>query len=184
MAEEPWDWLLMTDAEELHARSRARMELTERLIEQSREVLESSRALLDRTRPIRPSDLLAAWPARAGTVLLVDDDDLARHAVSAIIEGSGHRVIATRSADEALGIIARQHVDVLFTDIVMPERDGIELAKQAKKQCPDIKLMFITGYDARASDAIPMRPLLFKPLHAHQIEAALGDLARGGVDEV
>jgi hypothetical protein len=67
MAEEPWDWLLMTDAEELYARSRAPMELTERLIEQSREVLESSRALLDRTRPIRPSDLLAAWPARAGT---------------------------------------------------------------------------------------------------------------------
>jgi hypothetical protein len=65
MAEEPWDWLLMTDAEELYARSRARMEVTERLIKQSREVLESSRALLDRTRPISPTDLVAAWLAAA-----------------------------------------------------------------------------------------------------------------------
>jgi two-component system cell cycle response regulator CpdR len=179
MTKEPWDWLLMTDAGALYARSLASMEWTARLIEQSRAALESSRVLLDRTSPICLTDLVARWPAQAGTVLFVDDDDLARHAVSTIIEGSGHRVLAARSADEALGVIARQHVDVLFTDIVMPERDGIELAKQAKELCPDIKLMFITGYDARASDAMHMGPLLFKPLRAHQIEAALADLARG-----
>jgi hypothetical protein len=72
MAEEPWDWLLMTDAEELYARSRARMEVTERLIKQSREVLESSRALLDRTRPISPTDPWppGSWPPNLGLSLV------------------------------------------------------------------------------------------------------------------
>src|SRR5579864_6715009 len=110
------------------------------------------------------------------TVLFVDDDDLVRHAVTKIIEGKGFSVLAAQSASDALSIIARQHVDVLFTDIVMPDRDGVELAKIAKMIRPDIKVMFITGYLSRASEAILLGPLLFKPLRAHQIETALGQL--------
>jgi PleD family two-component response regulator len=139
MAEKALDWLLVTDAQELSARSRARMEWTARLIEQSREALESSRVLLEHTHPIRLSDLVARRSAQACTVLFVDDDDLVRRAVSGIIEGNGLRALAAQSAAEALGIIVRQHVDVLFTDIVMPERDGIELAKEAKKLRPDLR---------------------------------------------
>ncbi len=110
------------------------------------------------------------------TVLFVDDDDLVRHAVTKIIEGKGFSVVAAKSAGDALSIIAQQHVDVLFTDIVMPDRDGVELAKIAKMIRPDLKVMFITGYVSRASEAMLLGPLLFKPLRAHQIEAALGQL--------
>ena len=180
MAGEAWDWLLVTDTEELYARSRARMEWTARLIEESRQALESSRVLLEHTRPISLTDLVARWSAQARTVLFVDDDDLVRRVVSGIIEGNGLRALAAKSATEALGIIVQQHVDVLFTDIVMPERDGVELAKEAKTLRPDLKRMFITGYVSQASDAMLLGPLLFKPLRAHQIEAALDDLAHGG----
>jgi ActR/RegA family two-component response regulator len=107
----------------------------------------------------------------ARTVLFVDDDDFVRDAVSRIIEGKGFRAVAAKSASDALSIIAQQHVDVL-----LPDQDGVELAKIAKMLRPDIKLMFITGYLSRASEAVLLGPLLFKPLRAHQIEAALGQL--------
>jgi len=180
MAKKPRARLLVADAEELCASSQAHMRFTAHLIKQSHEALESSRTLLERTHLIRHTNLVASWSAQARTVLFVDDDDLVRDVVSKIIEGNGLRALAANSAAEAISIIVQQPVDVLFTDIVMPERDGIELAKQAKKLRPDIKLMFITGYVARAADATLLGPLLFKPLRAHQIEAALNDLACGG----
>ena len=171
---------LVSSSIDLHARSLTRVDETAQLIEQSRKAVMNSRVLLERTHPIRLTDLVAGRSAQAHTVLFVDDDDLVRDAVSKIIEGHGLRALAAKSAAEALGIIVRQPVDVLFTDIVMPELNGIELAKQAKKLRPDIKLMFITGYASWASDAIPLGPLLFKPLRAHQIERSLGELAFGG----
>jgi CheY-like chemotaxis protein len=179
MANEPTRTLIEASIAH-YASSRAHMDETAQLVEQSYEALRSSRVLLERTRPIRLTDLVAGWSAQARTVLFVDDDDLVRDAVSKMIEGHGLRALAAKSAAEALGIIVRQRVDVLFTDIVMPEQNGIELAKQAKELRPDIKLMFITGYASWASDAIPLGPLLFKPLRAHRIEAALGELASGG----
>jgi two-component system cell cycle response regulator CpdR len=112
----------------------------------------------------------------APTVLFVDDDDLVRDAMSKIIEGKGFRALSAKTASDALATIVQQQVDILFTDIVMPDRDGVELAQMAKLLRPDIKLMFITGYLSRASEAMLLGPLLFKPLRAHQIEAELAKL--------
>jgi YesN/AraC family two-component response regulator len=67
-------------------------------------------------------------------------------------------------------------VDILFTDIAMPDQDGIELAREAKKLRPSLKIIFATGYFSRARDVLPGKKLLFKPLRAHQIEAALDEV--------
>jgi DNA-binding NtrC family response regulator len=113
------------------------------------------------------------------TILIVDDDPLVRGSVISIIEAQGFRVLAAGSAVEAMRILAEDHVDLLFTDIVMPGQDGIELAREAKKLRPRLRVLFATGYFSRADDAIGLGELLFKPMRAHQIEAAVAQALRG-----
>jgi CheY-like chemotaxis protein len=112
--------------------------------------------------------------AEAFSVLFVDDDDQVREPVAALLRSSGFRVLEASSAIEAMRILAQERVDVLFTDIVMPEQDGIELAKQARALHPHIRILFATGYFSRAHSAESLGRLLFKPVRADELEAALG----------
>jgi YesN/AraC family two-component response regulator len=114
--------------------------------------------------------------AQVFTVLIVDDDPLVRASVVSIIAENGFRVLAAEDAIEAARILAQKHVDVLFTDIVMPGPDGIELAKKAKRLQPGIQIMFSTGYFSRAAEALRVGKLLTKPMRAAQIEAALKEV--------
>jgi DNA-binding NtrC family response regulator len=113
--------------------------------------------------------------AQAFTVLLFDDDHLVRDTIVGIIEAKGIRVLAAENAVQAMHILAQEHVDVLFTDIVMPDQNGLELATQAKKPRPNLQIMFATGYFSRAAAASQLGKLLFKPMRAHEIEAALDE---------
>lgn len=117
------------------------------------------------------------------TVLIVDDDDLVRDTLVGIVEAKGFRVLSASSAIEAMRIIAQERVDVLFTDIVMPDRTGIELAREAKKLRSGIQVMFTTGYYSRAKEASELGTLLYKPMRAHEVEAELDRFLypRGGV---
>jgi YesN/AraC family two-component response regulator len=119
---------------------------------------------------------------QAFTVLLVDDDSLVRDTIVTIIETKGLRVLAADSAIEAMRILAQEHVDVLFTDIVMPDQNGIELAKEARKLRPNLQIMFATGYFSRAAAASQLGKLLFKPMRAHEIEAALDEVLQNTRD--
>ena len=114
--------------------------------------------------------------AQAFTILFVDDDDLVRAPLAELLKVHGVHVLTARSALEAMRILAQEHVDVLFTDIVMPDQDGIELARQAKQLHPEIRVMFPTGYFSRAAMATQLGKLLFKPLRADEVEAALKDV--------
>ena len=113
------------------------------------------------------------------TVLIVDDDSLVRDSVMSIVEAQGFRALAASNAIQAMGILAQEHVDLLFTDIVMPGQDGIELAREAKKLRPKLRLLFATGYFSRADDAIGLGELLFKPLRAPQVEKAVAQALYG-----
>jgi DNA-binding NtrC family response regulator len=117
--------------------------------------------------------------AQAFTILFVDDDDLVRSPIAELLKGYGLRVLTASSALEAMRILAQEHVDVLFTDVVMPDLNGIELAKQAKQLRPSLRVMFATGYFSRAADAAQLGKVLFKPMRARQIEDAINDVLEG-----
>jgi two-component SAPR family response regulator len=116
--------------------------------------------------------------AQTFTVLFVDDDELVRVPIAELLTRQGLRVVTASSAIEAMRILAQEHVDVLFTDVVMPDVNGIELATQAKHLRPNIQVMFATGYFSRAADAAQLGKVLFKPMRARQIEDAIDDLVR------
>jgi len=117
--------------------------------------------------------------AQAFTVLYVDDDYQVRETVSALLRAEGFRVLEASNALEAMRLIANERIDVLFTDIVMPNRDGIELAKQAQQLRPDIRVIFATGYFSQARDAETLGKLLFKPVRANEIRLAFDEMLQG-----
>lgn len=108
---------------------------------------------------------------RSPVILFVDDERALRDFVAHVLTTSGFRVLTASDGAEALSIIAAQPVDMLFTDIVMPSRNGVELAEQAKRLRPQIRVLFVTGYAQRATEQAALRlgRTLFKPVRIPEI---------------
>lgn len=105
-------------------------------------------------------------------LLAEDDDDLRRFLVKAL-EKAGHRVTPFAEGASAFEEIKQAAFDLLLTDIVMPEMDGIELARRAAELDPALKIMFITGFAAVAlnpdSNAPKDAKVLSKPFHLRDL---------------
>ena len=111
------------------------------------------------------------------TILFVEDDEGVRHSTAEILAAHGFRMLIAGNAEEALPLLAREKVDILFADIVMPGLNGIELAKEAKRHRPGVKTMLMTAYYSRAAEAGELADkLLFKPLRGTEIIAELDAL--------
>ncbi|BAV64888.1 cell cycle two-component system response regulator CpdR [Sphingobium cloacae] len=105
-------------------------------------------------------------------ILLAEDDDSMRAYLSRALEKSGYEVVAVANGVEAMPHIDADNFDLLLTDIVMPEMDGIELAQHAASAAPDMRVMFITGFAAvtlRAGQAVPQAKVLSKPFHLRDL---------------
>ena len=110
----------------------------------------------------------------AKIILAEDDDDMRRFLVKAL-EKAGHHVTAFGEGASAFEEIKQNTFDLLLTDIVMPEMDGIELARRAAELDPHLKIMFITGFAAVAlhpdSKAPKDAKVLSKPFHLRDLVA-------------
>ena len=82
-------------------------------------------------------------------LLAEDDNDMRRFLVKAL-QNAGYDVISFDNGLAAYRRLREEPFELLLTDIVMPEMDGIELARRAAELDPDIKIMFITGFAAVA----------------------------------
>jgi len=101
-------------------------------------------------------------------ILLAEDDASMRAYLARALERAGYEVVAVDRGTAALPLIERERFDLLLTDIVMPELDGIELAQQAATIAPDMRVMFITGFAAvalKAGRRAPEAKVLSKPFH-------------------
>ena len=85
---------------------------------------------------------------RRGTVLLVEDSDSVRAVVAKMLEEGGLTVLQASGGEEALAFARRGglQIDLLLTDIVMPEVSGVELADRMERERPDVRILFMTGY--------------------------------------
>ncbi len=88
---------------------------------------------------------------RNETVLLVEDEVPLRELIARMVASMGCTVLEARSGEEAIAI-ARDHddINVLLTDIAMPEMDGIEVAKRVNELRPAIKVLYMSGYSDEA----------------------------------
>ncbi len=110
----------------------------------------------------------------AKIILAEDDEDMRRFLVRAL-ERAGHAVVSFGEGASAFEEIKQSSYDLLLTDIVMPEMDGIELARRAAELDPSLKIMFITGFAAVAlhpdSRAPKESKVLSKPFHLRELVA-------------
>ena len=79
------------------------------------------------------------------TVLLVDDDDLSRGAVLKMLERSGYPVRSTGIGREALALYRDHPADLVITDLIMPETDGLEMIRELRKMNPHVRVLAISG---------------------------------------
>jgi DNA-binding NtrC family response regulator len=88
----------------------------------------------------------------AGTVLVVDDEPAVRKSTARLLRRAGLDVLEAGSASEALalGRDEGQRIDVLLTDVVMPDTNGIELAAEARALWPDAVILLISAFTPTA----------------------------------
>src|SRR5262245_39758519 len=105
-------------------------------------------------------------------LLAEDDNDMRRFLVKAL-ENAGYEVTDYDNGMSAYRRLREEPFELLLTDIVMPEMDGIELARRATELDPDIKIMFITGFAAVALNPDSQAPkdakVLSKPFHLRDL---------------
>jgi PAS domain S-box-containing protein len=82
------------------------------------------------------------------TILLVEDEDALREVTRRILAGTGYRVLTAANGDEALAAAAElaEPIDLLLTDVVMPQMHGPQLAEQIQRVRPSITVMFMSGF--------------------------------------
>ena len=106
-------------------------------------------------------------------ILLAEDDTSMREYLQRALQRVGYEVVAVGCGTEAMPLLETEQFDLLLTDIVMPEMDGIELARRATELDPDLKVMFITGFAAVAlnpdSNAPKDAKVLSKPFHLREL---------------
>lgn len=114
------------------------------------------------------------------SILVVDDEPLIREAIALTLRGSKHGVLEASDGQAALGVLSREKVDLVISDIIMPEMDGIGLIVAIRKRYQDIRVICISGGDRTGGpDYLDMAPklgaqmILPKPFTPRQLLASI-----------
>ena len=127
---------------------------------------------------VRIDDVQEARPEHdTGTVLLVEDNDMVRVMTTEMLEAIGYTVVAISSPMEALTCFESEDfvVDLVITDVVMPQMNGKELGEQITALRPGTRVLFVSGYTA---NVIVHRGVLADGVHFLHKPFSMSDLAR------
>jgi two-component system cell cycle sensor histidine kinase/response regulator CckA len=133
----------------------------------------------EKKKEVRATDLTGT-----GRVLLVEDEEVVRNFAARALKRQGYKVLEAGSGVEALEVMEKNKgkVDLVVSDVVMPEMDGPTLLKELRKTNPDLKIIFVSGYpnDAfKASLGDEVFAFLPKPFSLPQLAAKVKEeLAR------
>lgn len=109
------------------------------------------------------------------TILIVEDEDSVRGLAVTILREQGYHILEAPAADEALRLLQREqcHIDLLLTDMVMPRTNGRDLAQKICDYCPQIKVVYMSGYTDNAllaqKDDEPEITFIHKPFSPIQL---------------
>jgi two-component system cell cycle sensor histidine kinase/response regulator CckA len=113
------------------------------------------------------------------TILAVDDDGMVLNLVRAMLQRHGYLVMVADSGTEALRVFlnAEDRIDLMITDIVMPEMDGTVLAGEIKRRKPELPVLYMSGYADRLEQLDA--PVLAKPFSSAALVGTVRKLLRG-----
>jgi len=81
------------------------------------------------------------------SILVVDDEDALLDFAKSVLDKNGYQVYGAESGKQALQILDSNHIDLLLTDIIMPQMNGYELAVIVNERYPDVRIQLVSGYD-------------------------------------
>jgi two-component system cell cycle sensor histidine kinase/response regulator CckA len=114
-----------------------------------------------------------------GHILLVEDNTMVRHSIEATLRGLGYRVTAVASGAQCVQMVAAgiDRVDLLVTDVMMPEMSGKELAVRVRAVAAGLPVLYMSGYDqatlASREPVIAAEHFLQKPFDSEELLAAV-----------
>lgn len=113
-------------------------------------------------------------------ILVVDDDTMVRTTIRAGLLRAGHAVLEAGDGEEAIGVLEKAEVDLVVSDIVMPEVDGIGLLLKLRKQFPQLRVIVISGGGRmqnvdflRMAQTLGADRVLAKPFTPDQLQKAV-----------
>lgn len=117
------------------------------------------------------------------SILVVDDELLIRDLLYDFFSGHGWDIAVAESGQKALEILRNRRVDLVLTDIKMPEMDGLTLASEVRENHPDVPIVVMTGYPSVDTAVTALRAkvadYIIKPFNINQLfktlEAQLSD---------
>ncbi len=132
--------------------------------------------------PLPQSEYASPWPR---TILVVDDEDVVRGLVARSLREGGYRVLQASHGAAAIGLLElrAEAVDLVICDLVMPVLGGREVSDWMKKHCPELPLLFISGYPRAYLEAHhlydPSVPMLRKPFLPSRLLETVEQLVGG-----
>ena len=78
-------------------------------------------------------------------ILVIDDDPMVRTTIGRILRHGGHEPILAENGVRGVELFSKEHPDLVITDIIMPEKDGIETIREIHGLCPDARIVALSG---------------------------------------
>ena len=114
-------------------------------------------------------------------ILLVEDEPISRCAFAQLLRSAGHDVIEARDGTEALALLSHWHVDLVITDLAIPNLNGLNLASFIRARWPKVPVVLISGYLSQEAGNIILdgvADFLQKPVRPSALVAAVQRLLR------
>ena len=115
-------------------------------------------------------------PSGDETILLVDDEEVLLEYSELILSEYGYTIITAESAKEALELLKTNQVDLMITDVIMPEMDGYQLVAEVAKLYPKINIQILSGFSDESQSSLISDSLyknrLHKPVSSNKIGRA------------
>lgn len=122
-------------------------------------------------------------PAGKQTILIIEDDSFLLYSLVKVLQRKGYHTLISTNSDEALEVTKNfpNSIDIILMDVVLPKKNGIEVAQMLKKECPGAKILYISGYSDKEvikSQIIDKGlPFLQKPFNPDKLLNAIRNLS-------
>lgn len=119
-------------------------------------------------------------------ILVIDDNTALREALCELLQQSGHEVIPMATGRQAAQIHRTKPVQLIITDIFMPETDGLEIISEFRRDYPEVKIIAVSGGGSRGmvellsvAQRMGAQRALMKPFDIHALLTAVNELLSG-----
>lgn len=110
------------------------------------------------------------------TILVIDDEPRMLRVIGEMLKSAGHSVLEATSGDQGIAMIAERSIDLVITDIIMPDKEGIETITEIKQDYPDLPIVAISGGSLKGAGsyletaaALGACATLEKPFHSFEL---------------